>query len=216
MKKQKKELNHPAGYKYMLGIMPFVIIIVGQFYPILGLILLGCMAAGITISLFNGRYWCSAACPRGAVFDAYAGKVSRGRKAPALFSHPVFRLVLLGVLMGVLGFRMVQSRGDMTLLGSSLVQMMLVTTSIGILLALTFKPRAWCMICPLATVMAVTGKGKNPVRIDDRSCIDCGKCYKVCPMDIRASDYRETGYVNTGDCIKCRECVRACPKDALS
>ena len=42
-------------------------------------------------------------------------------------------------------------------------------------------------------------------------CIDCGKCQKVCPMQLPVNEI-----LDKPDCIKCARCVEACPKRALS
>ena len=50
------------------------------------------------------------------------------------------------------------------------------------------------------------------VRSSD-SCVNCGKCDRVCPMGVQVST---KPYVNSMDCINCFECVKACPiKDTL-
>lgn len=40
------------------------------------------------------------------------------------------------------------------------------------------------------------------------SCVNCGKCDRVCPMGVQVST---KPYVNSMDCINCFDCVRACP-----
>lgn len=40
------------------------------------------------------------------------------------------------------------------------------------------------------------------------SCVNCGKCDRVCPMGVQVST---KPYVNSMDCINCFECVKACP-----
>ena len=50
------------------------------------------------------------------------------------------------------------------------------------------------------------GTGAKP-----NTCIQCGKCAKVCQMDVdvtRTPDHAE--------CIRCGKCVGACPVDAIS
>ena len=45
-------------------------------------------------------------------------------------------------------------------------------------------------------------------------CFSCGKCRKVCPMDVDPTD--NTGNRKNGtECILCMECVKNCPKKAL-
>lgn len=52
------------------------------------------------------------------------------------------------------------------------------------------------------------------VKCDKERCVSCGKCKRVCPMNVDVTDNsckRENGT----ECILCMECVKACPKKAL-
>ena len=206
----------PSTYKYVLGILPFVIIIGGQFFPLLGVIMFGCMALAVGISLFKGRYFCGKLCPRGAFFDTYLRKLSRNKAVPEIFGAVWFRVLWVLFLMGMMGFRVYRSGGDIYLLGSSMVQMIMMTVVIGVLLGLYYDSRVWCRFCPMGTMTNWIGGGKDPIAIDAQTCVDCSKCYRVCPMDIRANYYKDTGDVSHSDCIKCEACVVSCPKKSLS
>ena len=89
--------------------------------------------------------------------------------------------------------------------------------AVGIILAYAFKDnRAFCKyICPV-TVFLKPMSYFSLLRItcDKEKCVDCGKCKRVCPMDVDMTDNsrkRENGT----ECILCMECVKSCPKNAL-
>ena len=88
---------------------------------------------------------------------------------------------------------------------------------VGIALAFLFKDnRAFCKyICPV-TVFLKPASYFSLVRIrcDENKCISCGKCKKVCPMDVEMTD-NSRKRKNGTDCILCMECVKVCPKGAL-
>ena len=44
-------------------------IIVGWFYPVVGLIALICMIGPVMTSIWKGRWWCGHVCPRGNMYD---------------------------------------------------------------------------------------------------------------------------------------------------
>jgi polyferredoxin len=88
---------------------------------------------------------------------------------------------------------------------------------VGIALAFAFKDnRAFCKyICPI-TVFLKPMSYYSVIRVtcDKDKCISCGKCKRVCPMNVDVTDNsrkRENGT----ECILCMECVRNCPKKAL-
>ena len=60
--------------------------------------------------------------------------------------------------------------------------------------------------------------------IDRDICIGCGRCYKVCAMDVLAyeevdEDDSAKAYMTVatpGNCIGCQACGRTCPKKCFS
>ena len=65
------------------------------------------------------------------------------------------------------------------------------------------------------------------VKLDQKTCIGCGRCYKVCPRDVFDLIEREAdddaydddednnmvmSIANALDCIGCGSCSRVCPK----
>ena len=214
--KRIKQAVKPRTYKYLLGVLPFVIIIAGQMYPLLGLVMFGCMALALGISFFKGRYFCGNLCPRGALYETYLRKLSRNKAVPDIFNTTWFRVLWVLFLMGMMTFRIYQSGGDLTMLGSAMVQMIMMTMLIAILLGLYYDSRIWCRFCPMGTMTNWIGGGRDPLAIDAHTCIDCTKCLRVCPMDIKAYGYKQAGEVAHRDCIKCEACVISCPKKSLS
>ena len=82
-----------------------------------------------------------------------------------------------------------------------------------------FKHRAFCMVCPLGTIMGFFHKlSLFRIKKDTQSCTECGACYEACPMGIKMIyTEREKVDVTSASCIMCGECIRCCPEDkALS
>lgn len=85
----------------------------------------------------------------------------------------------------------------------------LITT---IILSVIFY-RPFCKwICPLGAFYSFFNKYSfYQINVDKNKCIDCGKCAKVCKMDV---DIRKNNAHL--ECIRCHECTKACPTKAIS
>ena len=58
-------------------------IIIGWFYPVVGLIALICMIGPVMTSIWKGRWWCGNVCPRGNMYDRLLSKYSPHKPIPA-------------------------------------------------------------------------------------------------------------------------------------
>ena len=89
--------------------------------------------------------------------------------------------------------------------------------AVGIIMAYACKDnRAFCKyICPITVFLKpMSYFALFRVQCDKEKCINCGKCKKVCPMDVDVTD-NSRKRKNGTECILCMECVKNCPKDAL-
>ena len=88
---------------------------------------------------------------------------------------------------------------------------------IGIILAFVFKDnRAFCKyICPITVFLKpMSYFSLLRIKCDKNKCISCGKCKKICPMNVDVTD-NSRKRKNGTECILCFECVVNCPKNAL-
>lgn len=74
----------------------------------------------------------------------------------------------------------------------------------------------WCRyLCPYGALLGFISL-LSPLKITRRAstCIDCGKCTRVCPARIKVHQVQR---VRSDDCTGCYSCVAACPvKDTLT
>lgn len=85
-----------------------------------------------------------------------------------------------------------------------------------ILLAITLVgsllyERFFCKyLCPMGALYAIIGK-VSPFKVYrvENVCVRCGKCSKVCPMNIDVQNVKE---VKNAECINCQACILNCPK----
>lgn len=84
---------------------------------------------------------------------------------------------------------------------------LLVITLIGSLV----YDRFFCKyLCPMGALYGIIGK-ISPFKVvrNEDSCISCGKCNNVCPVNIDVQHLKE---VKSAECINCQICVLSCPK----
>ena len=80
----------------------------------------------------------------------------------------------------------------------------------GILLAVVFKDnRAFCKyLCPITVFLKpMSYFALFRVKCNKDKCVSCGKCKKVCPMDVDVTD-NSRKRKNGTECILCFECKR--------
>lgn len=89
--------------------------------------------------------------------------------------------------------------------------------AVGIILAFAFKDnRAFCKyICPITVFLKpMSYFSLMRIKCDKEKCISCGKCKRVCPMDVDVTN-NSRKRKNGTECILCMECKNNCPKGAL-
>ncbi len=164
--------------------------------------------------LLFGRGWCGYACWTAMVLDFLPYKVpARPRKQWGWIRYVTFAasLVFVAVLFLAHVFNIERIMFWAFLIGNVLYY------AVGIILAFTLKDnRAFCKyICPITVFLKpMSYFAMLRVQCDPEKCISCGKCKRVCPMNVDVTDNsrkRENGT----ECILCMECVKNCPKGAL-
>ena len=165
--------------------------------------------------LVFGRGWCGYACWTAMVLDFLPYKIpqnSRNKKWEKL------RYVTFGIsLVFVASLFLLQVGHLERIMFWSFVIGNILYYVIGIILASLFKDnRAFCKyLCPI-TVFLKPASYFSLVRVkcNVEKCISCGKCKRVCPMDVDITD-NSRKRKNGTECILCMECVKACPRKAL-
>lgn len=80
------------------------------------------------------------------------------------------------------------------------------------LIGCVFIYRFFCkMICPLGAIYGLLNKiSMYHIEIDDDKCTECGRCAKVCKMDVDPAKNP-----NSAECIRCGKCAESCPSRAI-
>jgi polyferredoxin len=176
-------------------------------------------AAFLVSSLLFGGWFCGYSCPIGTFQEAFYG-IGRRFGLPIRVPERLDRgvksfkyLLLAAILVGAVAFR-TEIYWQFDPFRTIFVQE---TTTIGaVLLALTiagafFLNRGFCRyVCPIGAVLRVSGR-VSPYRVLhlEKECIDCKKCERSCPMDIKILEKEKDL-----ECICCNQCVDVCPTGA--
>ena len=164
--------------------------------------------------LLFGRGWCGYACWTAMVLDLFPWKVPAApRKKLGWIRYVTFALSLIFVAALFL-----THTGNLErIMFWAFVIGNFLYYAVGIGLAYAFKDnRAFCKyICPITVFLKpMSYFALLRVKCDKQKCVSCGKCKRVCPMNVDVTD-NSRKRKNGTECILCMECVRNCPKKAL-
>ena len=164
--------------------------------------------------LIFGRGWCGYACWSAMIFDLLPYKIP---KQPRKKLGWIRYLTFIASLIFVSLLFILQIKNKEQILFYAFIVGNLLYYEIGILLAILFKDnRAFCKyICPITVFLKpMSYFSLIRVKCDHSKCIQCGKCKKVCPMNVDMLDDSRKRKNGT-ECILCFECSKHCPKKAL-
>lgn len=164
--------------------------------------------------LLFGRGWCGWACWTAMILDFLPYKVPTGeRKKIGWLRYITFALSFVFVsglfLAGVGNIERIMFFAF--IIGNVLYYLS------GIILAFVCKDnRAFCKyLCPITVFLKpMSYFSLLRIKCDEEKCVSCGKCKKICPMDVDVTD-NSRKRKNGTECILCFECVKNCPKGAL-
>jgi len=167
-----------------------------------------------------GRMWCGWACWTVMILDLLPFKRPSGRLPGRWgwlrYFHFGLSVSLVLLLVFVFGFRAGAT-------GSTAVTWFIIGNllyyAVGIVLAYVLKDnRAFCKyVCPVSVPLKVSTRF-SIIKIGqaEGECNDCDACEKMCPMDVRISDYiLNHQRVLSTECSLCQTCITVCAQNAL-
>lgn len=164
--------------------------------------------------LLFGRGWCGYACWTAMVLDLLPFKTpDTPRKSWGIIRYFVFAASF--VFVSLLFIFQVPNRE--TIMWWSFIIGNILYYAVGIILAYKCRDnRAFCKyICPITVFLKpMSYFSIFRIKVDEGKCISCGKCERICPMNVGIpSNSRRKK--NATECILCMKCVEECPKNAL-
>ena len=164
--------------------------------------------------LVFGRGWCGYACWTAMVLDFLPFKVPERPRRKIGWIRCVTFVLSLAFVSGLFFSR---AENMENIIFWAFIAGNIFYYAVGIVLAYLFRDnRAFCKyICPVTVFLKpMSYYSLLRVTCDREKCISCGKCRKICPMDVDVTD-NSRSRKNGTECILCMECVRNCPKKAL-
>jgi ferredoxin len=183
------------------------------------------LAATVITALLFRRSFCGNLCPLGTLqeLSARLGKKIFGKRyiVPAGIDRPARYLkyvilvvvVVFSAVLGDLVFRpydpwvVWQHLTSVELFSEFLYGLVILVLTLG---ASLLYDRVFCKyLCPLGAFVAVTGQaGYFRIKRNAETCIDCGACDRVCPVNLPVATSME---IKSAECLNCNLCVDACP-----
>ncbi len=186
------------------------------------------MGIVLLISLLLGPVFCGWICPFGTVQE-WVGKLGKkffkkkyNRLIPSGIDRSLryFRFVVLGWVVfmtarsGTIVFSNIDPYYALFNFWTSEVAVAGLVMLGAVLILSLFVERPWCKYaCPYGALLGLFNKvSLFKIRRKASSCVQCGKCSAVCPMNI---DVATAETVDSTQCIRCYECTseKSCPVD---
>ncbi|HPL99542.1 MAG TPA: 4Fe-4S binding protein [Bacillota bacterium] len=184
------------------------------FLGVFGAAVIHYAVAKILGPLLFGRGWCGYACWTAMILDLLPYKTAQQpRKRIGFIRYIVFLLSLLFIVTLLL----LHAANIPKIMFWSFIIGNVLYYVVGIALAFALRDnRAFCKyICPI-TVFLKPASYFSLLRVknDEEKCIACGKCKKICPMDVDMT-VNSRKRINGTECILCLKCLNECPQNAL-
>ena len=121
------------------------------------------MAAPVLLTLFtNSKTYCNNYCGRGQLYQLLGNRLrlSLGRKPPRFLSSLWFRACFFILFIVRFSMMMLAAPGaDES--AAALQTAMLMTTALGLLAMFLFRPRSWCVVCPMGAMTQAICRIRN-------------------------------------------------------
>jgi len=141
-----KKKSH-QNWSWILMVLFLALSVVDYRFGLLGILC-------ITIPLIHalrghGKVHCSHYCPRGSLLGKFLKYVSLEKNLPSVAREKWFKNGLIILMLVVFTISLIHSAGDWTKIGFAIFRLMSASLAVGILTGIIFKPRSWCVVCPM-------------------------------------------------------------------
>lgn len=148
--------NSHMKWSWILLITFLLLSILDIRFGVLGFI---CMGAPIYHALRGrGKVHCAKYCPRGSFLGRFLEQISLNNNLPKGMSTKKFKNLLLILMIVMFSISLYHAGFDYRRIAFSVFRFMSVSLVIGIIVGVIFKPRSWCVICPMGHATGLISK----------------------------------------------------------
>ncbi len=124
----------------------------GFFVPAVGLLVPLLMLVALGTNFASRRSFCAGFCPNGRALASVFPRISRNKPLDKDFRSPLFRRILCGFMLFCAVNLLSRTGGSLELVGRVFWLMYLVSVGMSAVMAVAYKPRSWCAVCPMGTL----------------------------------------------------------------
>lgn len=151
------------SWSWIFIVLFFSLGVINIKFGILGLV---CMFVPIYLALRGGgRVHCSKYCPRGSFLGKLLQSISFNNDLPKYINNKTVKNIMLTWMILMFAISLIMAKGDFTKTAYAIFRMMAMSTSVGVLMGIIFKPRSWCVICPMGYATGLIEKNQMSKKV---------------------------------------------------
>ncbi len=141
------KIKSHQGWSWILLITFLLLSILDIRFGLLGFI---CMSAPIYHALRGkGKIHCSKYCPRGSLLGKFLQRLSFENELPLFMKGKKAKNTLLGLMLFMFSLSLYHAGFDSRAIGFAVFRLMTVSLIFGMIMGIIYKPRSWCIVCPM-------------------------------------------------------------------
>ncbi|EOD01586.1 hypothetical protein [Caldisalinibacter kiritimatiensis] len=153
--KHKSHMN----WSWIIMITFILLSILDIRFGILGFL---CMGAPLYHALRGrGKVHCIKYCPRGSLLGKFLSEISLNNNLPKGMNTKKFKNILLTLMIVLFSFSLYHAGFDFERIAFSVFRFMTVSLVVGIIVGVIFRPRSWCVICPMGHATGIIRNKMN-------------------------------------------------------
>jgi hypothetical protein len=109
----------------------------------------------------EGKVHCQKYCPRGSLLAKFLNRISFNNNPPKMMTKKQFKHGLLILMMTVFSLSMLHTGGDFNKIAFAMFRFMSVSMLLGIIMGVVYRPRTWCVVCPMGHAAGLIKKTQD-------------------------------------------------------